>query len=334
MSTANAWTAHGFSGLDSFVFGPREVPAPGPGEITVSVTAAGVNPADLKHVRRASDPALLPMPIGYEIAGTVSATGPGAVLGSGAPAAIGDRVAAFRVHGGYAEALTVPATDAFALDAHVDHRAAAGLLLAGCTAAELLHRSGARRGDTVVVHGASGAVGTVVLQLARRAGITVIGTCGPDREDDVRRFGGIPVPRTPSPVPRPLSPVPRPLSPVEGTSLAARIRAAAPGPIVAALDCAGTPEAVAASLDLVPERSRILTVAAPAAAREYGFTALAGTAPDSAAYRDSVRAQLVSLLGTGELTVPIARTFGLSEARAALELVASGHAHGKVVLLP
>lgn len=84
-----AWTAHGFSGLDSFVFGPREVPAPGPGEITVSVTAAGVNPADLKHVRRASDPALLPMPIGYEIAGTVSATGPGAVLGSGRPG--GDR---------------------------------------------------------------------------------------------------------------------------------------------------------------------------------------------------------------------------------------------------
>ncbi len=314
MQTTASWTAHGFTGLDSFVLAQREVPAPGPGEITVAVTAAGVNPADLKHVRRATDPTLLPLPIGYELAGRISRMGPGAVLGSGAPAAIGDSVVAFRVHGGYAGALTVPAGDAFALPDGTDELAAAGLLLAGTTAAELLRRSGATAGDTVLVHGASGAVGTTLLQLARRAGVRIVGTAGRGRQDAVARFGGVPV--------------------AYGAGLTERLRAAAPGGVVAALDCAGTDEAVAASLDLVPDRSRILTVAAPAAAREHGFVALSGAAPDSAAFRDAVRGELVALLAAGELEVPVAQVFPLSEAVTALGLVASGRAHGKVILVP
>ncbi len=337
MTTAAAWTAHGFSSLDDLVLEPREVPAPGPGEITVRIAAAGVNPADLKHVLRASDPALLPMPIGYEVAGTVTATGPGSRW------EIGDRVVAFRVRGGYAEALTIPATDAFALPEHVDANAAAGLLLAGCTAAELLHRSGARPGETVLVHGASGAVGIALLQLARRRGIAVVGTCGPDRQEEVRRFGGTPVSYraaggTPggdrSPDGQQLGGPVLDGPVLDGSALAARIRAAAPGGVVAALDTAGTDQSVAASLELVADRARILTVAAPAAAREHGFTALSGADPASAAYRDSVRAELVSLLADGELEVPLAQTFPLAQAREALSLVASGRAHGKVVLLP
>lgn len=325
---APSWTAHGFAGLDDFVFAPREVPAPGPGEITVAVSAAGVNPADVKHVRRAAGawsvasgphvagtgPSLLPLPIGYEVAGAVTRVGRGAVLGSGEPARVGDRIAAFRVRGGYAEALTIPAADAFVVAEGVDHLAAAGLLLAGCTAAELLHRSGAQAGDAVLVHGASGAVGTTLLQLARRAGVTVIGTAGPDRQGAVRRFGGVPV--------------------EYGPGLADRVRAHAPHGVVSALDTAGTAEAVQVSLELVADRARIITVAAPSAAREHGFVALSGSNPDSAAYRDSVRAPLLSLLTAGELDVPIARTFPLAAARQAVELVASGKAHGKVVLVP
>ncbi|MFT3660671.1 MAG: NADP-dependent oxidoreductase [Gordonia sp. (in: high G+C Gram-positive bacteria)] len=312
------WTARGFTGLADLVFDPVEVPPPGPGEITVRITAAGVNPADLKHVTRESDPALLPIRIGYEVAGVVTATG------SGTRFEAGDRVVAFRVRGGYAEALTVPVADAFALPDHVDDVSAAGLLLAGCTAADLLHCSGARAGETVVVHGASGAVGAAVLQLARRTGVVAVGTCGPDREEAVRRFGGHPVPYRPSSDDDPL----------DGPALADRIRAAAPGPVAAALDCAGTPAAVAASLELVADRTRIVTVAAPAAARAHGFTALAGSQPISAAYRDSVRAELVALLAAGELEVPIARTFPLDRAREALALTASGRAHGKVVVVP
>ncbi|MCK0438981.1 zinc-binding dehydrogenase [Gordonia alkaliphila] len=314
MTTAAAWMAHGFTGLDDFVLDQRAVPAPGPGEITVAISAAGVNPADLKHVRRAADPALLPMPIGYEIAGTVTAVGPGARLGCGTdgPAALGRRVAAFRVHGGYAEALTFPAADAFVLAETVDDESAAGLLLAGCTAAELLHRCGATAGQTVVLHGASGAVGTTLLQLARRAGVVVIGTAGPQRQEAVRRFGGIPVPY--------------------GPGLTARIRAVAPGPITAALDCAGTPEAIATSLELVADRARIITVAAAPAASEHGLVFLSGSQPDSAAFRDGVRGELLHLLAAGALEVPIARTFDLRAARDALELVALSGSHGKVVL--
>ncbi|GAA3949250.1 NADP-dependent oxidoreductase [Gordonia caeni] len=308
MSTAASWTAHGFGGLDDFVCERREVPAPGPGEITVDVRAAGVNPADLKHVQRGTDPATLPIPIGYEIAGTVTAAGPGA------PFRPGQRVVAFRVHGGYAEATTIPAADAIVLPGHVDDAAAAGLLLAGCTAAELLHRSGAQSGQTVLLHGASGAVGAALLQLARLDGVQVVGTAGPERQEAVRRFGGIPVPY--------------------GPGLSERVRTAAPDGVVAALDAAGTAEATATSLELVDDRRRIITVAAAAAAREHGFVALSGGAPGSAAYRDAVRRRLVSLLADGSLRVPIARTYPLAEAREALNLVASGRAHGKVVLLP
>ncbi|MFT3716556.1 MAG: zinc-binding dehydrogenase [Gordonia sp. (in: high G+C Gram-positive bacteria)] len=307
----HGWVANGYGGLDDFEFTERETGAPEPGEVTVRVTAAGVNPADLKHVTRGTDP--LPIAVGYEIAGIVTDVGEGTRCASG-PVAVGDRVAAFRVHGGYAEELTVPAADVFVLPPSVDDAAAAGLLLAGCTAAELLHRSGARAGDTVLFHAASGAVGAIFLQLAAREDVAVVGTAGPGRQDAVTRFGGIAVPY--------------------GPGLAQRVRAAAPADVVAALDAAGTGEATAVSLDLVADRDRILTVAAPQDAKRHGFVAVSGAQPASAAYRDSVRGPLLDLLAAGELEVPLARSFPLEQAQDALRLVASGGAHGKVVLRP
>lgn len=304
------WLATPGRGIDGFRFVDEPPRAPGPGEVTIAITAAGVNPADLKHVRRA-DPAGPPIRVGYEITGHVSALGPGTVLASGS-AEIGARVVAFRVRGGYADTLTVAGADVFALPPGADDAAAAGLLLAGTTAAELLERSGARPGETVVMHGASGAVGAILLQLARLRGVRVVGTAGPQRQAAVARFGGIPV--------------------EYGPGLVDRLRAAAPGNVVAALDAAGTAEAVAASLDLVPDRNRIITIAAPGAAREHGFAALAGSDPRSAAFRDSVRAQLISLFAEGALQVDVARTFPLDRAPDALALVAAGRAHGKVIL--
>ncbi|MGB3303569.1 MAG: zinc-binding dehydrogenase [Gordonia sp. (in: high G+C Gram-positive bacteria)] len=314
--TGIRWVADGFNGLADFTTLPCEPKAPAHGEVTVAIRAAGVNPADLKHVARESDPALLPMPIGYEIAGVVTAVGPDTEIASG-PVAVGDRVAAFRVHGGYATAMTIPADKALALADSADDAQAAGLLLAGCTAAEMLDRSQAKSGDVVLLHGASGAVGATFLQLARRAGITVIGTAGLAQFDSVSRFGGIPV--------------------AYGPGLVRRIReateaATAGGPIVAALDAAGGASATKASLELVADRSRIITVVDRKAAAEHGFAALSGGAPESAAYRDGVRGHLLDLLAAGELTVPISRTFPLAQAVDALRLVTSGHAHGKVIL--
>lgn len=306
---AKRWEAHGLGGLDDFRFVDVEVPDPTQGEVTIDIAASGVNPADLKHVLRA-DASTLPLPIGYEVAGTIAAIGPDTRIGSG-NGAVGDAVVAFRVHGGYATSMTVRAVDVFAAPTQMPLEQVANLLLAGTTAAEMLHVCGADRGDTVLLHGASGAVGVAVLQLARRRWIRVIGTTSDANAETVARFGGVPV--------------------RYGTGLLDR--ALAEGPVDAALDAVGTDEAVDVSLALVADRSRIVTVAAPGRAAAEGFAALAGTKPDSAVFRDAIRAELIDLASAGELVVPMARTYSLSEAISALELVGTGHAGGKVALV-
>jgi NADPH2:quinone reductase len=300
--TGRRWRCNGPDGLADFEFVQVEAAIPGPDEVRVEVRAAGVNPADLKHTRRATT---YPVPVGYEIAGVVTAVG-SAAADRFAP---GDRVVAFRVHGGYATELTFPAEKAFSLPDSVDDVAAAGLLLAGTTAADMLHRSGTSDGDTILVHGASGAVGATLLQLAARRGVRIIGTASPSRLDAVRRFGGTPL--------------------AYGPGLVDRLR---DWTFDAALDLAGTDEATDASLALVSDKSRIITAANKPAADRHGFIAVAGMDPESTAFRDAVRPELITLLAAGELEVPVAQTFPLAQAREALELVASGVAGGKVVL--
>jgi electron transfer flavoprotein alpha subunit len=100
----------------------------------------------------------------------------------------------------------------------------------------------AEPGETVLVHGASGAVGVSLLQQAALLGVRVVGTCSRRRFDEVRRFGGEPVPY--------------------GAGLEGRVREAARDGIVAALDCVGTDEAVDVSLAMVSERARVVTIAA------------------------------------------------------------------------
>ncbi|MGV9860845.1 quinone oxidoreductase family protein [Gordonia sp. NPDC003425] len=304
------WVATGPSGLDDFAFIDDQLPAPRSGEVAIEVLAAGVNPADLKHARAATD---FPLPIGYEVAGVIAALGPGTEIASGA-GAVGDEVLAFRVHGGYATALTVPAEKVFAKPAALDFAAASNLLLAGTTAADMLRAAKVADGDTVLLHAASGAVGVAVLQLAQLRGITVIGTAGPQGLERVREFGGVAI--------------------EYGPGLLDRVRAAAPEGVAAALDAAGTDEAIDTSLTVVEDRSRIVTIVARKRAETDGFVALAGSQPESAAYRDSVRGDLIELAADGRLVVPMARTFHLPQARAALELVTGGHPGGKVALIP
>ncbi|MFZ2238265.1 MAG: NADP-dependent oxidoreductase [Gordonia amarae] len=303
------WTATGPAGLTDFAFVDVDVPAPGPGEVTIEVRAAGVNPADLKHVSRATE---FPLPIGYEVSGVLSAIGPGTEIASGG-GAVGDEVLAFRVSGGYATALTVPADKVFAKPATLDFPEAAGLLLAGATAADLLRVARVTNGDTILLHAASGAVGVAVLQLAHRIGATVIGTAGPTRLARVEQFGGIAVPY--------------------GDGLLERIETAAPHGLSVALDAAGTDEAIDASLSLIFDRSRIVTIAAATRAAADGFVAIGGNQPESMAFRDEIRGELVQLAERGELVVPIARTYPLTETVDALELVSSGKAGGKVALV-
>ena len=306
------WIATRPGGPDVLSLVEVEVPAPGPGEVTIEVRAAGVNPADLKHVAR-GNPEDFPVRIGYEVAGVVTAVGDDTQIGSG-PVAVGDEVLAFRIRGGWSTALTVPARDVFAKPASLGFGEAANLLLAGATAADMLDVTGVTAGETVLVHGASGAVGVSVLQQAAMIGAHVVGTASESSFETVRRFGGTPV--------------------AYGDGLADRVRAAAPDGVVAALDCVGTDEAVDVSLALVGDRDRIVTIAAPERARSEGFTALGGTTPRSTAFRDAVRADLVEWAGDGRLVVPVARTFALTDALEAAEVIVGRHPGGKLVLEP
>lgn len=314
MTLAWHWIATTWGAPETWELVQHEVPTPAHGEVTIRVEAAGVNPADAKHVASPRPGVQLPVPIGYEVSGTISAIGPDTRIGSG-DARVGDEVIAFRVRGGYASEVTVPAEKAFAKPTTLTHPEAANLLLAGTTAAEMLWVTGAAPGETILLHGASGAVGVSVLQQAALRGIRVIGTSSSERFDVVRRFGGVPV--------------------RYGAGLADRVRdAAGEAGVAAALDAVGTDEAVDVSLELVADRQRIVTIAAMGRAESDGIRVIAGSMPASARFRDEVRGELIALAQNGDLVVPVARTFALRDAPAALALLADGHPGGKLALIP
>jgi NADPH2:quinone reductase len=303
------WVLPTYGGIDALEFVDAAAPAPAAGEVTVAVTAAGVNPSDYKGLSGGwnADESLLPLGVGQEVAGVVTAIGDDV-----AHVAVGDRVVAFKVAGGFATDLTVAGSDVFALPASIDDVTAAGLLHVGVVAAELLALSGARNGETLLVHAGSGSVGSLVLQLARLAGVRTIATASPGNHERLRALGAEPT--------------------TYGDGLADRVRALAPGGVDAAVDAAGTYEALAVSLELVSDPSRIATLAPGPKAREAGVGISAGAAPASIAFRMPARERILALAASGDLTLTIARTFALAEAPDALRLVATGHPGGKVVL--
>ena len=132
---AQRWIATDFGGLDVFTEVDGDVPAPGRGEVTIAVRAAGMNPADFKHVATGSDRSRLPVAVGYEVAGVLTALGADTEIASGG-GTVGDEVLAFPISGGYASSVTVAAKDVFAKPSALDFPSAANLLLAASTAAE------------------------------------------------------------------------------------------------------------------------------------------------------------------------------------------------------
>ncbi|MFH8369719.1 zinc-binding alcohol dehydrogenase family protein [Streptomyces sp. NPDC018031] len=141
-------------------------PEPGPGQVTVDVAYAGVNFADLKSRAEGYRVDTLPYVPGLEVSGRIRAVGPGV-----AGLTPGQEVAAFTSRGGYAEVVVAEAATVFPLPAGTDPRTAAALPTVLPTAHALLHEVGRlRAGESVLVHGAAGGVGTVAGQLARAAG--------------------------------------------------------------------------------------------------------------------------------------------------------------------
>jgi NADPH:quinone reductase-like Zn-dependent oxidoreductase len=289
------------------------VPPPKEGEVTIEVRACGVNPCDYLIIAGLiiADPAILPIAVGYEVSGVISAIGPNTEIASGS-GAVGDPVLAFCIEGGYSAEVTVPASDVFAMPASLSFPEAANLLLCGTTAKQMLEMTGATEGETILVHGASGATGVSVVQQARLMGVRVIGTCSPANFDLVRGFGGCPV--------------------QYGQGLEQRIRELAPHGVHATLDCVGTDEAIDTSFALVDDRSRIVTIAAFPRAFDEDILSIFAEIPGD--YRNSVRADIVQLAADGKLKVPVARTFPLSSAVEALDLLMLKHPGGKFALVP
>lgn len=312
---ARKWVAPDFGGPEVLKQIEVAVPAPKAGEVTIEVHASGMNPADYKGFapNPTRDRSVLPLSVGFEVAGVITALGPDTQIASGG-GKVGDEVLAFRISGGYATAVTVPAKDVFAKPANLSFAEAANLLLVGATAAQMLDAAHLQEGDTVVVHGASGAVGVSLLQQLRLIGVRVIGTASEKHFSTVKEFGATPI--------------------NYGPGLKERLQEAAPGGIAASLDTVGTDEAIDISLALLPDRQRIISVAAFGRAQKDGFQILGGGSPASAEFRDKIRPHLVKLAAEGKLTVPVAATFPFDRVKDALELLKSQHPGGKLALVP
>ncbi len=302
--------ATAFGGPEVLSVVDQPTPEPGPGEVRVDVRAIGVNPVDYKSYSGAfgADPAQLPRRIGSEAAGVVGAVGPDVSTVS-----VGDEVIAFRAPGAYAEQLVVPVEALTPKPDSASWESAAGLMLTGVTAVHTLVAADVGPGDTVLVHGAAGGVGLMVVQLAVARRATVIGTAGESKHQLLRSLGAHPV--------------------VYGDGLADRVRRAAPSGIDAAIDLVGTDEAVDTSLELVRLRSRIVSIAAFGRGGD-GIRLLGGGpgAESGDELRAASRAMLADAVGSGTLEVFVERTFPLAHAADAHRLLAGGHVTGKLIL--
>jgi NADPH:quinone reductase-like Zn-dependent oxidoreductase len=243
------------------------------------------------------------------------------VVGEGAaddvgPLTVGDEVIVFRTSGAYATHLLVDVAALTRKPAGLGWPEAGGLLLAAATAVHTLEATGVTGGDTVLVHGGSGGVGLNAVQLARLRGARVIATAGARNHDLLRELGAEPV--------------------TYGEGLADRVRAMAPGGVDAALDLVGTDEAMDVSLDLVPDRDRIASIANFSRGPREGIRLLGGGPGADAgdAVRMAARPELARLAGAGQLRVVVAATYPLDRVADAHRQNATGHTTGKIVLEP
>ena len=294
-----------------------EVPDPGPGEVRIRVRAAGVNPADHKRYRGlfGKNPAEIPMGLGFEAAGEVTAVGRDAT-GPRGPISVGDEVIAYRTSEAYADEIIVPGNTVLPKPPNLAWEPASGLMLVGATATHAITAAAIEDGDTVLVHGAAGAVGIATIQLARLRGARIIGTASAANHDFLRELGAEPV--------------------AYGDGLLERVRDLEPHGIDAAVDLHGDDTAVDVSLALVPDRTRIVTVAAMERAQRDGFTAIGGGpgADPGTELRNAARLDLVDLVERGDLRVFVDSTFALTDVVAAHERSIAGHLRGKIVLVP
>jgi NADPH:quinone reductase-like Zn-dependent oxidoreductase len=294
-----------YGGVDVLKVVDVPKPAPGPGQVLVQVKAAGINPGEAKireGLMHARWPATFPSGEGSDLAGIVAETGPG-VTGWSA----GDEVIGFTDNrASQAEYALAEEKNLTARPAGVPWQVAGALFVTGATAYAAVRAVALTGGDTVVVSGAAGGVGSIAVQLARMAGATVIGLASPANHEWLAGHGVIPL--------------------AYGDGVAGRIRQAA-GKVDAFIDTFGA-DYVQLALELGVEPSRVDTIVSFDAVQRYGVKAEGSAAGASA----SVLAELAGLIADGKLEVPVAATFPLDQVQDAYRRLAEGHILGKIVL--
>lgn len=316
------------------------MPEPGPGEVRMSVEATGVSFAE-QQMRKGKyyDQPPFPFVPGYDVVGTVTAVGEGVEA-----AALGHRYAAITKTGGWAGEIVLAADELIAVPDGIDPVEAETLVVNGLTAWQMLHRvARVQAGDTVLVLGANGGVGTTLVQLARIAGVRVIGTALPHHHDTIRALGAEPVD-------------------YRDPKMHARIRELAPGGVDAVFDHVGGPGIIASYRSLAPEgtlvsygtastkdvegssKLPVLTLIArlvwwnslPNGHRATFFNVWSGLKKPDAFYA-RVRQDLgevFALLRNGQLHAQVAARIPLTDVAEAVRLAESGTVTGKVVLVP
>ena len=277
-----------------------DVPHAGPGQIRIAVRAAGVNPIDWK-IRQGlmagtAEPEL-PAGTGLDAAGVVDEVGEG----------VTDVAVGAEVFGSGSATLAEYAvlTAWTAKPAALSFEEAAGYPVPVETACRVLDQLGVRSGQTLLVSGASGGVGTAVVQFARERGVVVIGTAGAANQDYLAGLGAI--------------------ATTYGPGLVARVRALAPQGVDAALDLAGS-GVLDELIELTGDPARVLSIA-DFAAPERGAQLSYRPVDPAGAYAEAAR-----LFEAGRLRIPVQRRYRLDQAAAAHEVSARGHAAGRSVV--
>ncbi|MFF1968881.1 NADP-dependent oxidoreductase [Streptomyces sp. NPDC058232] len=286
-------------------FGPPEVitieehsvPKTDPGHVLVAVRIGGLNPIDARR-RAGTFGGSPPLVFGTEFAGVV-------IESADAAWRPGDEVIGFGVNGGDADAVVAPGSQLQAKPAEIPWEVAGGLSGVGQAALTALDSLSLDRDDLIVVHGAAGGVGTVLVQFAVAQGLRVIGTGSEERRDYLRTLGAIPV--------------------AYGPGLAKRLADAADGaPIAASIDFAGTAEAGDTGLAVRAAGGQSITMV-PETMQSHGIKFVQ-------VQRSNTRLrQLLDAVVTGSLTFPV-ETVPFKDIVEAHRRLDAKHARGKLVL--
>jgi NADPH:quinone reductase-like Zn-dependent oxidoreductase len=315
-------------------------PVPAEGEVVLAMEASGVSFAEQQMRRgRYFDQPPFPFVPGYDVVGRVHATGPGVD-----PGLVGRRVAALLKVGGWASRVRVAAADLVPVPEGVSAAEAETAVVNGVTAWQMLHRTArVPAGGTVLVHGASGGVGSVLVQLARAAGVKVIGTASARHHEALRALGVMPIDYRESEV-------------------TARVREWAPGGVAAVFDHVGGPGIVdswrllarggtlvaygtastrddtgSRRLPVIKLFARLALWNALPNGRSASFYNIWAGSRNKPRFRARLRADLTTVLTAlqrGEITARVAAAFPLERAAEALRLAESGTVSGKIVLTP